>query len=376
MAIDELPSGAYRVRVSAGKHADGKRRIITRTLPHGATILDAQQLELELKLQSGRTNGEGELLTVGELVDNWIKSGEKRRAAATQYKYQGFANRWLKPFPIADVPIGRVRTAELEAHLQGILAPSNGIKAEGTVGPATVSQLSNMLTGSFRWAARMGWVASNPASNCTPIGDSRPTVKAAEPVDVMAALDRAEEVKTGLSSLIRFLASTGCRRGEAVAMRWSRIDGNTVTIAESVSVVPGVGLHVKDTKTHRSRRLVVDDGLLAAIEEQRQRQLETLEHAGADFNPDGFIWSQHGTGETPWRPDTAGKWLRAAGVTALEIRHMVPTQLLAQGVPLHSVSSRLGHSRTSTTLDVYAEAIPAHDTDSAAILGNLLDNRK
>ena len=229
-----------------------------------------------------------------------------------------------------------------------------------------------MLTGSFGWAARMGWVATNPANDCTPIGENRSAVRAAEPADVKEALRRADEVRPGLAALIRFLATTGCRRGEALATRWNSIDGNTVTISESVAAVPGTGLQVKDTKTHRSRRLVIDDGLLATLEIQRQHQVETLEEAGSPFREDAFIWSQHNDGQTPWRPDTAGKWIRETGLTSLQLRHMVATQTLSQGVPLHTVSARLGHSRSSTTLDVYAEAIPAHDQDAADLLGGLL----
>jgi hypothetical protein len=69
MTIDVLTSGAFRVRVSAGKYPDGRRRVVSRTLPLGATMDDARRAELEMKLDSGRTTGEGELLSVGELVD-------------------------------------------------------------------------------------------------------------------------------------------------------------------------------------------------------------------------------------------------------------------------------------------------------------------
>ena len=69
MSVDKLPSGAYRIRVSAGKHTDGRRRVVTRTLPPGASRVDAERVELELKLQTGRTTGEGELFTVAELIE-------------------------------------------------------------------------------------------------------------------------------------------------------------------------------------------------------------------------------------------------------------------------------------------------------------------
>lgn len=372
MTIDQLPSGALRVRVSAGTFPDGRRRVVTRTLKPGSSMDDARRLEMQLKLDAGRTTGEGELLSLGELVESWIRAGEKRRAAATQYKYKGIASRWIHPYPIAAKNITRVRTAEIESHLQSILEPEDGPRPEGTIGSATVRQVKAMLTGSFDWAARMGWIATNPASGCTDIRSDRSSVKSATPADVKAALQSADEVRVGLASLIYFLAATGCRRGEALAMRWSGIDRDTVTISEAVAAVPGKGVYVKDTKTHQLRRLRIDPGLVYALEQQRQLQLSVLEQCGEPFNPDGFIWSKDDIGQVPWRPDTAGKWIGKTGLTAGTLRHMMATEDLGAGRALHSVSNRLGHSRTSTTLDVYAHAIPAHDDDSAAFMGKLL----
>jgi integrase len=54
-----------------------------------------------------------------------------------------------------------------------------------------------------------------------------------------------------------------------------------------------------------------------------------------------------------------------------DLRHFVATQLAA-GVDPRTVSGRLGHSRTSTTLDIYAAFVPARDRDAAELLGRLL----
>ena len=51
---------------------------------------------------------------------------------------------------------------------------------------------------------------------------------------------------------------------------------------------------------------------------------------------------------------------------------MVATQLLSAGVSLGAVSKRLGHTKTSTTADTYAEALPADDQIAADLLGRLL----
>jgi integrase len=48
------------------------------------------------------------------------------------------------------------------------------------------------------------------------------------------------------------------------------------------------------------------------------------------------------------------------------------TEMLAAGVPIPIVSARLAHNRVSTTLDVYAHAVPGGDRTAADGLADLL----
>jgi integrase len=48
------------------------------------------------------------------------------------------------------------------------------------------------------------------------------------------------------------------------------------------------------------------------------------------------------------------------------------TTLLAAGVPVATVSARLGHARASTTLNVYAHVIPGADDAAAELVSHAL----
>lgn len=48
------------------------------------------------------------------------------------------------------------------------------------------------------------------------------------------------------------------------------------------------------------------------------------------------------------------------------------TEMLAAGVPIVTVSQRLSHARCSTTLNVYAHAIPGGDEAAAETLAAIL----
>ena len=73
---------------------------------------------------------------------------------------------------------------------------------------------------------------------------------------------------------------------------------------------------------------------------------------------------------------------RKAGFTNIGIhslRHSHGSQLLSKGVPLPTVSKRLGHSNVYTTATIYAHALPKDDITAAEIwdgaVGKTLDNQ-
>ncbi|MGH9255018.1 MAG: tyrosine-type recombinase/integrase, partial [Vicinamibacterales bacterium] len=66
--------------------------------------------------------------------------------------------------------------------------------------------------------------------------------------------------------------------------------------------------------------------------------------------------------------------MKAAGVaiTPHGCRHTTATLALAATVPVQVVAQRLGHSRATQTLDVYAHALPDMQHDATAKLGAVL----
>ena len=51
------------------------------------------------------------------------------------------------------------------------------------------------------------------------------------------------------------------------------------------------------------------------------------------------------------------------------MRHTCATLMLKAGQPVHVVSERLGHSKVSMTLEVYAHVLPDMQADAADALG-------
>jgi integrase len=101
--------------------------------------------------------------------------------------------------------------------------------------------------------------------------------------------------------------------------------------------------------------------------------------AGLMLGRHAFVFSHDADGRRPWAPNWTTKRSiaarRAAGLPPFrlhDLRHFMATMMLTEAVPLAVVSHRLNHARTSTTVNVYAHALPAWDRPAAEALAGLL----
>lgn len=115
--------------------------------------------------------------------------------------------------------------------------------------------------------------------------------------------------------------------------------------------------------SHLPRRLDADTLAIIAVHRERSP------HTGRAR----FVFSAD-RGLHLWKPNHATKRFiaarRSAGLEHFrlqDLRHFMATEILAAGVPIATVSQRLSRARCSTTLNVYAHAIPGGDESAAEI---------
>ena len=118
---------------------------------------------------------------------------------------------------------------------------------------------------------------------------------------------------------------------------------------------------------------------LAPSQTLRQHRVKQQEHRlrlGPVYKDNGLVFpSETGTPLFPQAVHRAWKRITAeAGVTLKfhGLRHLSATTALSAGVDLRTISDRLGHSKASTTLDVYAHAVAGADAAAAEIIATAL----
>lgn len=115
------------------------------------------------------------------------------------------------------------------------------------------------------------------------------------------------------------------------------------------------------------------------IEDQRREAERRAAQADAQLTEAAYIFSPQPDGLMPWTPGSITKRFQSIrdvlgyhSVRLHDLRHFTATRLLAAGVPVRTVSGRLGHANPSTTLTVYAHFVEASDQLAASVMGGIL----
>jgi integrase len=162
-------------------------------------------------------------------------------------------------------------------------------------------------------------------------------------------------------------AITGARRAQLLGLRWDDVNQATMRVAFRSGWVEGPhGPTLAATKSKRAHNVDLDPDTFQTLVELGPR------------NATGYVFSDDG-GVTAWRPNRATKtfvrYRRAAGLREFrlhDLRHFMATEMLDAGIPLPVVSRRLDHQRPSTTLNVYAHAVPGRDAPAAQLLHRII----
>ncbi len=209
----------------------------------------------------------------------------------------------------------------------------------------------------------------------------RATIVPPDAGQVRQLLAAARALDPLLACWLDVAAATGARRGEVCGLRWADIDldAATVRIERSVSATARDGVFIKTTKTDRFRLVSLTAQAVSSLTEHLERAQLSVTHSDRPFDPSDLVFTNDPSRQRPWRPElVTRRWERLrkqAGLDHLKIhglRHFVATELLTAGIDVRTVANRLGHARTSTTLDIYWAWVPARDRDAADHLQQVL----
>lgn len=196
--------------------------------------------------------------TVSQLCDDYLAAGKGRIKASTLAADKGRIERHVKPLLGSKVVAG-LRAPDIEKLIRDIEAGKTADKTPAKMrprggvtrgGPAAAARTAEMLGTILQRAVRDGILAANPVR-----GVKRPKVEARKPLfsfgqvgAVGAAMREIQSEEGDIYKVVRpatmtalravqFLILTGCRRMEALTLKWGDVD------------ISGRCLRLRDSKT-------------------------------------------------------------------------------------------------------------------------------
>lgn len=238
-----------------------------------------------------------------------------------------------------------------------------------------------LLNSIFNKAIKWRYILLNPVNGAN---DYCPRVERKEKeflnnaeISTMFELMEGEPLKYQAAVYIAVLG--GLRLGEVIALKWSDIDFDTarLSITKAAQYVSGLGNFEKTPKNDSSKRpVMLPEIALEKLRELQSEQSIEKENLGSQWVDNDNVFTQwngeriaYGT-VSHW----FAKWIAATDlpkVTFHGLRHSHASLLIANGEDIARVSKRLGHSRISTTLDIYTHADNKKDTDMVKTLDDM-----
>ncbi len=369
-SLRERSPGVWQARVYNGLDpVSGKRRYAARTI-HAKTrnAAETELRKLERQVAAGRVPRGTTARTFGDQLDRWHAAKEPRLSRGSQSAYAA-AVKLLDP--LRDVPLGKLTAEDLDSLYVTL-------EARGKAN-ATIRRVHNIARAVLDQAVRHDLIERNPADRAEPPPVRAKATRPPTLEELSALLQGAGDPQ--FETLLFVAATTGARRGELAALRWRDVDLEARTLAIQANMT--IGRMLKDTKTHQNRTIALDPETVAVLSAHRDQVEAVCNEVGAELEGDRFVFTARPGSDVPLDPAAVTrrfirlcKRLKIEGVRLHDLRHFAGTQLIAAGVDIKTVQTRLGHSRPSTTLNVYTHAVSQNDQTAAAVIGSLVAARQ
>lgn len=430
MATIEKRGTSYRITVSNGYDTSGKQIREKATFTPDLSMTEKQQqkalekfvFDFEEKVKNGKFL-KGEKITLKDFTDTWFKEYAAQQLEKTTIAaYSEQLDQKILP-ALGHLKLSKIQPMHLQSFYNNLL--EDGVRKDGKQGgysPSTIKKchaiLSSILTTAVHWQV----IEANPCERISPPKQKNVTndvkhftleqaeaflkalemeyttkYKAHDRIDDtgkkyhVGAYTESRGIPTQLKVFFNLALFGGLRRGELIALTWDDIDFDNKTI----SVTKSTGYTGKETITKAPknkssiREIIFPGPVMDLVKRYKKEQQELRLSLGDQWQGNNNVFIQWNGKQmnlsTPYHAfkdiikkynstieDPAGQ---LPDIPLHGLRHTSATLLISENVDVRTVSARLGHAQTSTTMNIYAHSLKKLDEKAADTLDNLLKRK-
>lgn len=380
MATYTKRGSSYRIRSSVGYTTEGKQIMRSRTWTPAPGMTD-RQIEKELTRQmvlfdeecrgSAATDGHVKFQT---FTEQWfVEYVDPTLGKRTRHNYRQMTPRVYEAF--GHLYMDKITPRQLQRFVNSLG------EGESPLSPKSIKNHLSLISSVFTYAVKMGMVPVNPCRAVT-----LPSLKTGKE-KVCYTLEQAQQFLDALADaplkwqvFFSLALFGGFRREELCGFEFQDFDmvEHTVSVRRASLYTSKDGIFTAPTKTAKSRRtLKLPVWVFDLVKRLQAEQAMQCLALGDQWHECGRLFTK--PDGSPIHPEQPYKWLKRfcadRGLPFYGIhqfRHLNASLLIYNGEDVRSVSAALGHSQTSTTLNIYAHTFETAQARACDALADAL----
>lgn len=306
-------------------------------------------------------------LTVGEWIIHWLETYKKD--TVRQRTFERYASLSKHLLIIADYKIQDLTPVIVQQLYQNLL---------DRLSANTIAKVHKLLKDSFNKAAEVSLIEKNIMHMVKPPKFEQKDIEifTSEEIHKILITIKTTSLLKRYYPMVLLAVTTGMRLGEVLGIRWCDVNfiDNTIFIRTSLQQSNVLGLILEKPKTKAAiRKIRIPSYVMLELKSLKSTQ------KNIDISQETLCFSTKNN--TPISPRNFERFWDALfkkyqlGIPYKKfhtLRHTHATELLAAGIPLSDVAKRLGHSKQSHTLELYAHAMPNKEQAITDAIENLL----
>ena len=375
----------YLIRVSCGYDTTGKQ--VTQSMTYKpAPNMTEKQIQKELN----KKTVEFEQACQGKQVVNTVKFetfceqwfeeyANIKLKERTLERYRQLRERTYKA--IGHLRIDKITARHIQNFVNSLQKDGVNMHTGGKLSPKTIKHYVSFISSIFDYAIKMQMLSDNPCKYVT-----LPNIKQAERdcytlEEAQHFLDLLQNEPLKYQAFFVLAIYGGFRRGEILGLEWKDINFETgvVSINRTALYSSGKGHYTDTPKTKGSiRSLKLPQNVMFILKQHQNKQFSQRLKIGDQWNEtDRLFTTWNGKqmdGATPYN------WLKKfcqrnnmRFCNLHSFRHLNASLLINSGIDIRTVSACLGHSQTSTTLNIYAHTFEQAKANAMETVANAIN---
>jgi len=248
----------------------------------------------------------------------------------------------------------------------------------------TIGHYHSFISSVLERAVKWNLILSNPCRRIDPPKAEKKTPQYLNEHEAARMIELLQSEPEPYRTIFILLLYTGMRRGEVMGLEWKDIDFDTgvLSICRTSQYTKERGIFTDDVKNQSSRRAMkLPENIIDLLREYKAWQTgESVKLGDRWTDTDRLFTLWDGT---PMSPNSPYFWLQEftkrhglPKINVHSLRHTNATLMIANRVDVRTVAGRLGHSQTSTTMDIYSHTLKSADAAAAEALDGVLSKNK